>query len=126
MTRTYDWGYIARVVLNQQEHTDLQIMKLSVPHPLEAGFRKGRGDYAGQKANYRLALPDGRGLHVKEYDDYYLIHRDRWDPSIDPLRHIIEDSPQWLPILGIGGILAAISVGALVDTLAKALRKRKK
>ena len=125
MVGTYSWGDVARAVLNLPEHIDLKVMKWSVPHPLEAGFREGLGDPVGQKANYRLALFDGRGLHVKEYDNYYLIHWDRWDPSIYPLRHIFEDAPHLLPVLGVLGILTTISVGALVDTVAKALRKRK-
>lgn len=119
------WSYIARVVLNLPEHTDRKVMKWSVPHPLEAGFRKGHGDYAEQKGDYRLALLDGRGLHIKEYDNYYLIHWDRWDPSINPLGHIFEDAPHWLPVLGIGGILTTFSIAALVDKVAEALHKRK-
>ena len=120
MVGTYSWGDVTRAVLNLPEHKDLKVMKWSVPHPLEAGFREGLGDPVGQKANYRLALPNGRGLHVKEYDHHYLIHWDRVDPSIDLVGHIIEDAPHVLAILGIGGI--AVIIGA---ALVEAFRKRK-
>lgn len=108
MVRTYSWKDIVRAVLNLLEHEDLKIMKGVVLHPSKVGFRKAIGEPVGQKADYRLAFPDGRGIHVKEYDHYYLIHWDKKDPKIDPLGHLLEDAPHWLAILGIGGLVGIL------------------
>ena len=85
-------------------------MKWLVPHPSMIGFEEHFGDLAGQKTDYRLALPDDRSIHVREYDHYYLIHWDSKDPKIDPIGHLIEDAPHWLAVLGLTilGILGGV------------------
>ena len=44
--------------------------------------------------------------HVREYLDRYVVHRDRVDPRIDPLGHLICDAPDDLVGLALGGTLA--------------------
>lgn len=33
-------------------------------------------------------------LHVREYDNYYSVHSDIIDPRVDPLGHLMIDTPQ--------------------------------
>jgi len=81
-----------------------------VPHPLYSGYVKGSGDYDGQNADYRKALADGKGIHVKEYDNYYLVHWDVRDPDIDPLGHLWHDARHWLVI----GIFALVALASFI------------
>lgn len=91
------WDKIISDVLTLPKHKDLQIKKSKVKDlPLE--FQLRLGDEDGQSADYGLPLSDGRGIHVKVYDDHYKIHWDQKDPSVDPIGHIVHDSPKWIPI----------------------------
>jgi hypothetical protein len=112
MSRAYGWSCVIEGVLHLSKHQDLKVMKGAVPHPLEVGFKASVGGPAGQRADYRLSLPDGRGIHVREYEDYYLVHWDGRDPSVDPIGHVMEDAPHLLamPALALAGLI--ILVGA--------------
>ncbi|TLY03789.1 MAG: hypothetical protein E6K87_04215 [Thaumarchaeota archaeon] len=33
-------------------------------------------------------------IHIKVYKDYYLVHRDLYDPNIHPVKHLIFDAPK--------------------------------
>ncbi len=35
-------------------------------------------------------------LHIREYDDKFLVHTDKVDPRKDPLGHLIHDAPEIL------------------------------
>jgi len=99
------WEEVIEKVLTQPKHKDLLVKKSKLPDlPPEFQFRYGDGD--GQIANYGLALEDGTGIHVKEYDDFYKIHWDQKDPNVDPLGHLIHDSPQWIVIGAVGALVA--------------------
>lgn len=98
----YDWSSAIDHALSLPVHQDLELSKQDLPHPTEAGFVLSVGDPAGQQADYRLPLDDGRGVHVKEYEITYKIHWDHKDPGRDIIGHIVEDAPHWLPIIGIG------------------------
>jgi len=91
------WEGVISTVLTFPKHKDLVVKKSELPD-LPAEFQTRLGDNDGQIADYGLPLPDGRGIHVKVYHDYYKIHWDQKDPTIDPLGHIITDSPKWIPI----------------------------
>lgn len=49
------------------------------------------GQKNGAKKQYRY----GR-LHIREYDDKYLVHMDKVDPRENPLGHLISDAPEVL------------------------------
>ena len=51
-------------------------------------------------------------LHIREYDNKYLVHMDKVDPRTDPIGHLIYDAPEIL--VGIG---CAILGGTIVSTL---------
>ena len=84
------WNAIALAVMALPQHGKLHVPRATVPHPEEAGLYRSIG-LARNCAHYRHALPDGRGLHVHEYDDHYRVHWDAVDPSVSLLRHLWHD-----------------------------------
>ena len=59
------------------------------------------GDPEGSLRQYR----NDKGLHVREYENYFEIHEDQVDPRVDPLGHLIRDSPETLVAFGAASIL---------------------
>jgi len=57
------------------------------------------GQKNGAKKQYRYG-----NLHIREYDDKFLVHMDKVDPRKNPLGHLLFDAPEVL----IGMISAAI------------------
>lgn len=60
------------------------------------------GQKNGAKKQYRYG-----NLHIREYDDNFLVHTDRIDPRQDPLGHLLYDAPEVLVGLGcafLGGL----------------------
>ncbi len=49
------------------------------------------GQKNGAKKQYRYG-----NLHIREYDDKFLIHTDKIDPRKDPLGHLFYDAPEVL------------------------------
>jgi hypothetical protein len=49
------------------------------------------GQKNGAKKQYRYG-----NLHIREYDDKFLIHTDKIDPRKDPLGHLLYDAPEVL------------------------------
>ncbi|MGP6220766.1 hypothetical protein [Caldiplasma sukawensis] len=66
-----------------------------VPDPSDSGlFRRSVGEIKGQKSDWRHSLQGRReGIHLIEFNDRYEMHVDRYDPSKNPLGHLIFDSP---------------------------------
>ncbi len=105
------WKVIIEIVLSKPAHIDVPVSKFEVPDPLLAGFEKHFGDFAGQVANYRLPLPDGREIHVKEYNEDYSAHWDNTSAIRDPFGHILRDGTKWFfLIIGIA-LLGAFAAG---------------
>ena len=48
------------------------------------------GDKKGSVRQYRFG-----NLHVREYENHYSVHVDQIDPRIDPLGHLIIDTPNY-------------------------------
>lgn len=69
-----------------------------VLHSLEElGFTETvLGDPRGCVRQYR----NSTGLHVREYDDRFVVHRDEIDPRTNPIGHLMKDSPETLLALG--------------------------
>lgn len=72
------------------------------------------GDFNGAYRQYRC----DPNIHILEYTDKFLIHKDRFDPRRDPFAHHIYDSPEILLALGIGSTLG-ISVGEIIYKIIK-------
>ena len=49
------------------------------------------GQKNGAKKQYRYG-----NLHIREYDDKFLVHQDKIDPRKDPLGHLLHDAPEVL------------------------------
>ncbi len=72
------------------------------------------GDLYGAYRQYRC----DSNIHILEYTDKFLVHKDRFDPRRDPFAHLIYDSPEILLALGIGSTLG-ISVGEIIYKIIK-------
>lgn len=103
----YTWEQMIGTSLGYPPHTDIIVEKPMVP-PIPAYFSRRFGDSDGQKADYGAGLTDGRGIHLKEYDNYYKIHWDKRDPKRDPIGHLYHDAPHWLAAIILG---SAIGIG---------------
>lgn len=60
------------------------------------------GQKNGAKKQYRYG-----NLHIREYEDKFLIHTDKVDPRKDPLGHLLYDAPEVL-----AGIACAVYGGS--------------
>jgi hypothetical protein len=82
--------------------------------------RTSLGNKKGAKREFRC-----RNLHIREYDDYYTVHRDNIDRREDALGHLSADAPEYLA----GTISAAFfeyKVGQEVYDRSKAIRKNQR
>ncbi|HEX2409465.1 MAG TPA: hypothetical protein VHJ38_19850 [Nitrososphaeraceae archaeon] len=71
------------------------------------------GSKKGAEKQYRYGT-----LHIREYENYYSVHMDKVDPTIDPIGHLLKDAPEYI----ICGIMAS-TIGLKVGT---AFYKKKK
>lgn len=102
---------IRKMVSKQPHHIDITIPKSEmreVPSQCEETFL---GDPEDALKQCRL-YPN---IHIREYTRSFKIHRDRVDPRKDPLGHLIEDSPETLFSLSIGGVTGAITGHIIYD-----------
>jgi hypothetical protein len=58
---------------------------------LEAAKETELGHKNGANKQYRYG-----NLHIREYDDKYLVHMDKVDPITDPLGHLVFDAQEIL------------------------------
>ena len=68
----------------------------------------------------RLGYPQGSvrqyrhgRLHIREYNDAFVVHTDNKDPTQDPLGHLIHDAPEILAGVLAGGLVAIHSAKAV-------------
>ena len=83
------------------------------PFMLDDAEETTLGQKNGAKKQYRYGK-----LHIREYDDKYLVHMDKVDPRKDPVGHLIFDAPEVL----IG--LATAAIGG--EKIASKIYKNKK
>jgi hypothetical protein len=78
---------------------DLAIMprdEIEVPKELREFMLKGAEEtFLGQKNGAKKQYRYGN-LHIREYDDKFLLHMDKIDPRKDPVAHLIFDAPEVL------------------------------
>ena len=60
------------------------------------------GQKNGAQKQYRYG-----NLHIREYDDKFLVHTDKIDPRVNPIGHLVHDAPEVLI-----GIACGIFTGA--------------
>lgn len=61
------------------------------PFMLEKAEETRLGQKNGANKQYRYG-----NLHIREYDDKYLLHMDKVDPRKNPLGHLVVDAPEVL------------------------------
>lgn len=103
----YAWGRIKSRLDKIGYHKDVVVSKAETSPPsVYDGFVESIGEPDLQTRDLRKRINGTESMHVKEYDNYYKVHRDKVDPKYDPISHLIEDSPE-VP----AGIAAAILSG---------------
>ena len=89
---------------------EIEIPKELGPFMLEKAEETSLGQKNGAKKQYRYG-----NLHIREYDDKFLVHMDKVDPRENPLEHLVLDSPEIL----IGLASAAIGGGKVASYIYK-------
>lgn len=70
--------------------------EIEVPKELREFMLEGAEEtILGQKNGARKQYRYGN-LHIREYDDKFLVHTDKVDPRKDPLGHLVFDAPEIL------------------------------
>ena len=63
------------------------------------------GQKNGAQKQYRYG-----NLHIREYNDKFLVHTDKVDPRVNPIGHLVHDAPEVLIGIACGiftGVIAA-------------------
>lgn len=99
----------------------MPIDEIEVPKELREFMLEGAqetilGHKNGAKKQFRYG-----NLHIREYDDKFLVHTDKIDPRKDPFGHLVYDAPESLI-----GIVSSILVGSKVAKLFLKNNKSKK
>ena len=77
---------------------EIEIPKQLREFMLEDAEETKLGNKMGAKKQYRYG-----NLHIREYDDKYTVHMDKYDPRSDPIRHLVWDAPEVL--IGLAGAI---------------------
>jgi hypothetical protein len=70
---------------------EIEVPKEIRPFMLEDAEETPLGRKNGAIRQYRYG-----NLHIREYDDKYLVHMDKVDPRKDPVGHLVLDAPEVL------------------------------
>ncbi|MFN4336539.1 MAG: hypothetical protein ACK4FV_03020 [Candidatus Nitrosocaldus sp.] len=94
---------------------EIEVPKDARPIMLDGAEETLLGDPMGAKKQYRYG-----NLHIREYEDRYVVHVDRVDPRRDPLMHILLDAPE-LMVASALGIYSGLRLG---DSMYKITRSK--
>ncbi len=98
---------------------EIEVPKELRPFMPEAAIETKLGHRNGANKQYRYG-----NLHIREYDDKYLVHMDRVDPLKDPLGHLIFDAQEVL--LGLAsGAMGGAKVASHIYNKSKKTKKDK-
>ena len=89
---------------------EIEIPKELGPFILDKAEETSLGQKNGAKKQYRYG-----NLHIREYDDKFLVHTDKIDPRKSPLAHLVFDAPEIL----IGLASAVIGGGKVASYMKK-------
>ena len=78
---------------------EIEVPKELRPFMLAKAKETKIGHKNGAKRQYRYG-----NLHIREYDDKYLVHMDKADPLTDPIGHLILDAQEVLVGLASGAV----------------------
>lgn len=108
---SYEWERIKSRLDKLGYHKDVVVSKKKVPQPsIYDGFVESIGEPDRQIKDFRKRINGTECMHVKEYSNYYKVHRDKVDPRYNPISHLIEDSPEVSVGLA-AGILSGYNAG---------------
>ena len=124
---------------------EIEVPKEIRPFMLEEAEETKLGQKNGADKQYRYG-----NLHIREYEDKYMVHMDKIDPRKDPLGHLVRDAPEVLIGLAsaffggkkvasqlykmqknsklakdtslLGGLLASVALGYLGYSLTKKIK----
>ncbi|WP_336361803.1 hypothetical protein [Haladaptatus sp. ZSTT2] len=99
-TQLTDWNIVGYQIWQEGFQKEFLVSE-NIDHPESAGFNLGLGWPVGQRADYRLPLPDNSEIHVKVYEDHYKVHRDKRTAN-DPIGHLILDAPVQTAVVLVG------------------------
>ncbi len=87
--------------------------EIEVPKELrEFMLENAKETFLGQKNGAHKQYRYGN-LHIREYDDKFLVHTDKVDPRENPLGHLIHDAPEVLVGLAFSALGGAKAISAL-------------
>ncbi|BDQ30010.1 MAG: hypothetical protein K5798_00855 [Nitrosopumilus sp.] len=70
--------------------------EIEVPKELREFMLEGAEEtFLGQKNGAKKQYRYGN-LHIREYDEKFLLHTDKIDPRKDPIGHLVHDAPEVL------------------------------
>jgi len=98
---------------------EIEIPKELRPFMLEQAEETLLGHKNGAKKQYRYG-----NLHIREYDDKYLVHMDKVDPRKSPLGHLALDAPEVLVGLA-GGAFGGAKIASYLYKNSKKTKKDK-
>ena len=83
--------------------------EIEVPKELREFMLDGAEETVLGQTNGALKQYRYGNLHIREYDDKFLVHNDKIDPRKDPIGHLVYDAPEVLV-----GLACAIFGGSKV------------
>ena len=87
--------------------------EIEVPKELrEFMLEKAEETFLGQKNGAYKQYRYGN-LHIREYDDKFLVHTDKIDPRENPIGHLIHDAPEVLVGLACAALGGAKAISAI-------------
>lgn len=102
---------LRKMLANRQFGENITISKWNMPKIPRECRETLLGDPEGAYKQYRC----DPNIHILEYPDRYKVHKDRVDPGRDPLGHLICDSPETLPALGVAGTSGTVAGKIIYD-----------
>ena len=98
---------------------EIEVPKELRPFMMDAAKETELGHKNGASKQYRYG-----NLHIREYDDKYLVHMDRVDPLKDPLGHLVFDAQEILVGLASGAVGGAKVASHLYNKSKKTKRDK--
>jgi hypothetical protein len=98
---------------------EIEVPKELRPFMPDGAKETAIGHRNGANKQYRYG-----NLHIREYDDKYLVHMDRVDPLEDPLGHLVFDAQEILVGLASGAVGGAKVASYIYNKSKKTRRDR--
>jgi hypothetical protein len=105
-----EWSEVLATLERHAPGTVYRLPKWPLPLPADDGAYPTIGMPEGQKSDYRFRLQDGRGLHVRVFEDRYEAHLDEGARLTTELELPPKDVPD-------GHLTTAGGIGALLGLI---------